>query len=71
MDAEFKGSSEHAAQHHHGVVPRTEPLAPQTVEQRVAKLEKQVAELIAANEAAKAAATANKPSAPQKSKAAD
>jgi hypothetical protein len=39
MDADFKGSSEHAAQHVHGVVPRSEPPAPQTVEQRVAKLE--------------------------------
>ena len=45
-----KGDAEHAAQHQHGVVARPEPAAPQTVEQRVAKLEKQVAELLAAKE---------------------
>ena len=37
--ADLKGSSAHAAAHVHGVVPRKEPPAPQTVEQRVAKLE--------------------------------
>jgi hypothetical protein len=67
MDADFKGSSDHAAQHQHGVVPRQEPPTPQTVEQRVAKLERQVAELIAANEALKD----TRISQPQKSKAAD
>ena len=70
MADELKGSSEHAAQHQHGVVPRQEPPAPQTVEQRVAKLERQVAELLAANEAAKAASAAKVPERP-KSKAAD
>lgn len=34
-----KGDSAHAAQHQHGVVPRPEPAAPQTLEQRVEKLE--------------------------------
>lgn len=34
-----KGDAEHAAQHQHGVQARREPAAPQTVEQRVAKLE--------------------------------
>lgn len=43
--AEFKGSAEHAAQHQHGVQARPEPPAPQTIEQRVAKLETRVAEL--------------------------
>ena len=43
--ADLKGSSAHAAQHVHGVVPRKEPPAPQTVEQRVAKLEARVAAL--------------------------
>lgn len=40
-----KGDAEHAAQHQHGVQARREPAAPQTVEQRVAKLEQRVAEL--------------------------
>lgn len=40
-----KGDAEHAAQHVHGVVPRQEPATPQTVEQRVAKLETRVAKL--------------------------
>lgn len=37
-----KGDAEHAAQHQHGVRYGGEPLAPQTVEQRVAKLEQGV-----------------------------
>lgn len=37
-----KGSSAHAAQHQHGVVPRQAPPNPQTVEQRVARLESRV-----------------------------
>jgi hypothetical protein len=45
MADNFKGSSQHAAQHAHGVQHRVEPAAPQTVEQRVAKLERQVAAL--------------------------
>jgi len=40
-----KGDTEHAAQHQHGVQTRPEPAAPQTVEQRVAKLEVAVAKL--------------------------
>jgi len=68
MADNFKGSSEHAAQHQHGVVPRTEPQAPQTVEQRVSKLERQVAELIAANEARLAAQQANKSQVPERAK---
>lgn len=40
-----KGDAEHAAQHQHGVQVRTEPAAPQTIEQRVAKLEQRVAAL--------------------------
>lgn len=43
--ADLKGSSAHASQHVHGVVPPKEPAAPQTVEQRVATLERQVAAL--------------------------
>jgi hypothetical protein len=50
MDAEFKGSSEHAAQHAHGVQHRVEPPAPQTIEQRVAALEAKVAKLEAEKE---------------------
>ena len=45
-----KGDAEHAAQHQHGIQARPEPPSPQTVEQCVAKLEKQVAELLAAKE---------------------
>ena len=45
MAADLKGSSEHASKHAHGVQHRVEPAAPQTVEQRVAKLEARVAEL--------------------------
>lgn len=45
-----KGDSAHAAQHQHGVVPRPEPAAPQTLEQRVEKLEERVAELEVARE---------------------
>ena len=41
-----KGDSEHAAQHQHGVQTRQEPTAPQTVEQRVAKLERQIEQLL-------------------------
>ncbi len=48
-----KGDSEHVAQHVHGVVPRPEPAAPQTIEQRVAKLEATVAKLEAAQQAAR------------------
>jgi hypothetical protein len=45
-----KGDAEHVAQHQHGVVPRKEPPAPQTLEQRVAKLEREVEELKAPKE---------------------
>jgi len=60
MDADFKGSSEHAAQHQHGVQVRPEPPAPQTVEQRVASLERKIAdheERVAKLEAAEKART--------------
>lgn len=40
-----KGDAEHAGKHVHGVVPPKEPPAPQTVEQRLAKVEADVAEL--------------------------
>lgn len=43
--ADLKGSAAHAAQHIHGVVPRPAPPAPQTVEQRLEKLEEEVAKL--------------------------
>lgn len=36
---DFKGSSSHAAQHQHGVVPRPAPPNPQTLEQRIAAIE--------------------------------
>ena len=40
-----KGDAEHAAQHQHGVVGEQKQVAPQTIEQRVAKLEVEVAAL--------------------------
>jgi len=40
-----KGDAAHAAEHAHGIQHRAEPPAPQTVEQRVAALERRVAEL--------------------------
>ena len=40
-----KGDAEHAAQHQHGVVGGQKQVAPQTIEQRVAKLEALVAKL--------------------------
>jgi len=40
-----KGDAEHASQHAHGVQHRVEPAAPQTVEQRLAKLEEIIAAL--------------------------
>jgi hypothetical protein len=43
MDAELKGSSAHAAQHVHGVVPRPEPPTPLTLEQRVSNIETLIA----------------------------
>jgi hypothetical protein len=39
MATDFKGTSEHAAQHQHGVRYAGEPPAPKTVEQRVSAIE--------------------------------
>ena len=54
---DFKGTSEHAAEHQHGIQHRAEPPAPQTIEQRVAKLEARV-EALEAGALQKAASAA-------------